>query len=71
MAVEGSGSAPLMVACVAGFTDGVALLLKNKALVTARDKLGRTALHWAATQSGHKKILKLLKKAGKHTSARQ
>ncbi|CAL1544551.1 unnamed protein product [Lymnaea stagnalis] len=58
-----SGITPLMFAALKDDTQIVEKLLKDKTLnsIDARDKLGRTALHYSASQGKHRVIARLIK----------
>lgn len=69
---EPAGGQPALLAAAGGEEDdpaGVALLLKQKARVDARDRRGRNALHEAAS-AGHLDIATHLLNAGADASAR-
>lgn len=69
---EPAGGQPALLAAAGGEEDdpaGVALLLKQKARVDARDRRGRSALHEAAS-AGHLDIATTLLNAGADASAR-
>lgn len=69
---EPAGGQPALLAAAGGEEDdpaGVALLLKQKARVDARDRRGRSALHEAAS-AGHLDIATHLLNAGADASAR-
>ncbi|XP_030583124.1 CARD- and ANK-domain containing inflammasome adapter protein [Archocentrus centrarchus] len=59
-AVGQDGLAPLHVASWQGHTDTVIQLLQNKAEPGVKDRLGRTALHWAASSQGNSCVVDLL-----------
>jgi ankyrin repeat protein len=67
---EGSGwdSSPLMEAACKGHLEVVKLLLSSGADIHHKDKIGVTALHWAA-RWGHLEVVKELMKNGARVEA--
>ncbi|XP_071343472.1 CARD- and ANK-domain containing inflammasome adapter protein [Trachinotus anak] len=59
-AVAQDGLTPLHLASQQGHADTVIQLLQNKADPGVKDRLGRTALHWAASSQGESSVVDLL-----------
>ncbi|MBS4168157.1 ankyrin repeat domain-containing protein [Parachlamydia sp. AcF125] len=63
------GKTPLMLAASLGDLQSLKILLDAKALIEAKDSMGRTAMHYAA-QNNHKHAIRFLSKEGADESAR-
>ncbi|XP_023284986.1 ankyrin-1-like [Seriola lalandi dorsalis] len=59
-AVAQDGLTPLHLASQQGHADAVIQLLRDKADPGVKDRLGRTALHWAASSQGESSVVDLL-----------
>ncbi|KAA8578316.1 hypothetical protein FQN60_007071 [Etheostoma spectabile] len=59
-ALTQDGLTPLHIASQQGHADSVTQLLQGKADPRVKDKLGRTALHWAASSQGESCVVDLL-----------
>ncbi|XP_027146038.1 CARD- and ANK-domain containing inflammasome adapter protein [Larimichthys crocea] len=68
-AVAQDGLTPLHIASQQGHADSVTQLLQGKADPSIKDRLGRTALHWAASSKGEGRVVDLLLSAKANPNA--
>ncbi|XP_078115723.1 CARD- and ANK-domain containing inflammasome adapter protein [Sander vitreus] len=68
-ALAQDGLTPLHIASQQGHADSVTQLLQGKADPDVKDKLGRTALHWAASSQGESCVVDLLLSAKANPNA--